>query len=658
MNPIQQVIPKYKFKKLQAFLLLLVFSLLPSVPESHASPVSEKELLGVLRSDAPPDQKAITCKQLAVYGSEAAVPALAPLLADERLASWALIALEAIPGPAAEKALLKASGELHGRLLLGVLDSLGVRRDPEAVHVLAGKLHDTDPAIASAAALALGKIGGTQAAKALARALPKASAEVRAAVAEGCIGCAEGFLAKGNAAEARKLYDRVRASDVPLERMLEATRGAILARKSAGIPLLREQLQSADREKFRLGLRVARELPGLKTTEALIVEFRRTSAARQPMLLLALADRDDLEILPLLIETARTGSTACRLVAIHALDRKGDSASVPALLAVATDSDPKVSQAAMAALARLPSGDIDALLIERLASASGQTRQMLITLAARRGDSQALPSIVTSTTDPAPAVRKAALQALGALGGKAEVSDLVRLLQENKNPEDSADIETALVTLAGRLGPDCAQSLLPLAHNSEAAVRVIGLHALAAAGGADALSALVGAARDQDEMVQDEAVRTLCSWPNTWPEDDAVAAPLLDLAKSGSKPLHRVLASRALLQLIKGDRKLSPDVKAGRMAELLPLLQRPEEKRSALALLHELPGRPALVMLGQLADDPAVADEAYLSMVNVAPRGNSGLSRQERQQTLQMVVQKCSQETTKRSAETALAKLQ
>src|SRR5215471_3618313 len=73
----------------------------------------ERSLVAVLRSDAPPDEKAITCKRLAVYGTEAAVPALAPLLLDPELASWARIALEVIPGNAADEALRSAIPKLQ-----------------------------------------------------------------------------------------------------------------------------------------------------------------------------------------------------------------------------------------------------------------------------------------------------------------------------------------------------------------------------------------------------------------------------------------------------------------------------------------------------------------------------------------------------------------
>ena len=120
-----------------------------------------------------------------------------------------------------------------------------------------------------------------------------------------------------------ELYDQVRKAEVPRQNMLEGIRGAILARKNDGIPLLLEQLRSSDKALFQIGLRVARELPGPEATEAVVTEMHRAAAERQPQLLLALADRgDDSALLPI-IGAAKTGSKKLRMVAVGALDGHG-----------------------------------------------------------------------------------------------------------------------------------------------------------------------------------------------------------------------------------------------------------------------------------------------------------------------------------------------
>ena len=94
-------------------------------------------LIAVLRSNAATFDKARACQQLAVLGSKEAVPALADLLADEKLAAYARCGLESIADPAADDALRAALGRLHGKLLVGVVNSIGVRRDAKAVDAVA-----------------------------------------------------------------------------------------------------------------------------------------------------------------------------------------------------------------------------------------------------------------------------------------------------------------------------------------------------------------------------------------------------------------------------------------------------------------------------------------------------------------------------------------
>ena len=434
----------------------LILTTAPGIAaDQQTAAEKQRQLIAVLQSNATGGEKAIACKQLAIYGSADAVPALAPLLKDEQLASWTRIALEAIPGPAADNALRQALGLVQGRLLIGTVNSIGVRRDAKSVEPLTPLLRNPDAGVASAAAVALGKIGGAQAAKALKRALSQAPPEVRPAVAEGCIRCAERFLADGKASDAAKLCETVRKAQVPKQKALEATRGEILARQDKGIRLLLEQLRSTDKAEFAMALRTARELPGPKATKAISEELKRTAPEKQPLLLLALAERGDPGAMPIIVEAARTGSRKMQIVAIGILERSGEPSSLPVLLEAAVSNDNELAQPAKTAIARLPGNEVDAELLKRMPASSGKLRQVLIEMFAQRHVTQAMPAIIVCAEDPDTGVRSAAVQALGLIGEAKEVPELVRLLQKTKGEKDRADLEGALLAVSGRTGAAC-----------------------------------------------------------------------------------------------------------------------------------------------------------------------------------------------------------
>jgi len=577
------------------------------------------------------------------------------MLTDERLSSWARIALEAIPGPEADNALRQALGQTQGRLLIGVINSIGVRRDPNAVDGLAEKLAQPDAEVASAAAYALGRIGGDPAARVLAKSLESAPAAVRPAVAEGCVLCAENYRVAGKTAEATRLFDAVRKASVPKQRILEATRGAILSRQSAGLPLPLEQLRAADWELFGIGLRTARELPGGDVTKALAAELGKCPADRQAPLLLALADRRDPAVLPAIRDLARTGPAALRTVAVGVLDRQDDVPSLPIFLQAATDDDAGLAQAAKIALGRLEGESVNPDLLARLSHATGKTRGVLIELAGRRQLSQALPAVVTAAKDPDPAIRRAAVEAVGALGTETQVADLVPLLQKASNAKERGDLEKALRAICSRAGQRCVPNILPLTKSQEPTQRVTGLQLMAAVGGPQALTAVKAAINDPVETVQDEAVRALSAWPSNWPDDEGVAEPLLTLAKSGRKNAHQIQGVRGYLAAVEEDKTLAPAAKVTRVRELVPFLKRPEEKRLAIALLGTLAVPESLSLLTTFAAEPETTEEACLAVVTLIGRDPAKVGTKEaRSQALRTVVDKSKTAKTRTKAEELL----
>ncbi len=627
-------------------------------PAAAAEVPAEDALLRVLQTSNSPAEKAMACRQLARRGTARAVPVLAPLLADVELASWARIALEAIPDPAADAALREAAGRLQGRLLVGVLNSLGVRRDAQAVALLTGRLQDADPEVADAAAVALGRIGTPAAAAALKARLLEAVPPLRAALGEGCVRAADHLRVAGQTGAARDLCDAARAAALPPPQRLQALRGALLVRGAEGLPLLRETLRAEDRRSFQLGLRVLRELPGNRVTQVLSSELPSLPPERQPLVLAALADRDDAELRPLLVRVVQaTNTPALRLAAVQALERHGTADALPLLLEAALAPQPELARAARQTLSRLRAPGVEAALVARLTTAPDAQRPVLIEVCAARRLTGALPALIPALDAPQPALRRAAVRAVGALGTVSELPALLRALDTAPDEASRADVESALLDVAGRAGAAALEALLPLMKNADPARRQVGLHALASVGGPRALEAVVAATQDADPEVQDEAVRTLSTWPNNWPEDTAVEQPLLALVRSGTKRAHQVLGWRGYLQHLQVDPRLDDAARVERVRALWASLPGTEEKQAALGALGNWRTPAALDFLQARLAEADLVEAACSALVSLASRNIPGVSAETRRAVLQTVVEKSPTEATRQRARGALERM-
>lgn len=513
-------------------------------------PAKEADLIAVLQSDAPKADKAITCKKLAVWGSEQAVPALAPLLADPELASWARIALEAIPGEAADQALRESLAQLKGRLLIGAINSLGVRRDAQALDALAAKLADSDPEVAAAAAVALGRIGGTNAIKTLQPALSTTTGKVRDAVAEGLLLAADRLLAEGNATAAREIYDAVRTADVAKQRQVEGIRGAILSRGPQGVALLAEQLGSTDRDVFAIALATARELatdevaqalvnalgPIQKPTEsippALTIKSARYGAGNQfvdvTQVLAAAVRNNSLRIqatnnlagdpAPQVVKQLEVvysiGGKEAKLV-VKENDWVNLGQAVPAV-----DSRKVAILQALADIKR-PAGV--AALVEAARRGDWGLRREAIRLLGQAGDASAVPVLVAAAGEGGE-LAAAAAEALIQLSGSDVDAAIVQQLQQAQGPGRAVLLQTA----GQRLIAQALPIVLADMKSSDAAIRLAAIEAAGNLVPLEQLNVLIARLLQPENEAEAAAVKSaLLNACSRMPNLDAAAAQLM-----------------------------------------------------------------------------------------------------------------------------------
>ena len=595
---------------------LLAFSgsAMPRARAAEALPI-EAELIAVLRSDASEADKALVCKKLAIKGSATAVGDLAKLLSNERLASWARIPLEAIPGPEADAALRTAAGSLSGPLLVGVVNSIGVRRDAGATSLLEGRLGDADAEVAAAAAAALGKIGTPAAAAILAKQLTAAEPRLDH-MAQAAIVCAERLLAAGQAAEAAKLCDAVRMAKVSEQRQAEATRGLILARGKEGIPMLIETLRSPARRLANMGLFTARELldgPAAGDVDvALVDEISRMvgggNADKAALLVTVLADRNadggaPAGLQATVLRWAASGPQAVRLAALEAIGRIGDASAVDPLVSLAAD--PAVSDAARTALVALPGEAVNRVVIGRLSGADAKLQPILAqVIGARRIPAVAQLQPLVASTDPT--VRVAALEALGNV---VDLASLGLLVDPVVKPRDAAEGEAAhkaLRTACVRM-PDreaCAEKLATAVAAAAGETKVKLLDIVGDVGGTKALATVKAAAMSGEESLADAATRLLGKWMT------ADAAPvLLDLAAA---PIGEKYQTRAIRGYIRIARQfaLSDAERAEMCTKALAGAKDAADRKSVLEILPRYPSPAMLAVAEQASKLPGLEAEA------------------------------------------------
>ncbi len=474
----------------------------------------ETEQLTILRADSSaPGEKALACKRLAVYGSKEAVPDLAKLLTNPELSSWARIALEAIPGPEADAALIQTLDSLEGRLLVGAINSLGVRHPEAAVEPLTARLKNNSPDVAAAAAVALGHVGNAAAVNALQDVLKSAPDDVRSAAAEGCVLAAETAFTAGRAADAVALYDTVRKADVPKQRVLEATRGAILARQEQGIDVLVEQLRSTDRDFYRIALSTAREFPGSKVDQVLANELKTAKPPIAALIITAMADRPQTVILPAILAAAEKGDKLVRLAAIEALGRVGNVSCLASLLEVALENDDDLVKSSKTALADLPDAAVDGDIVKRLEKPQKKAHALLIELVGSRRIA-AMPALLAALGQTDAAVRSAALVSLGQTVPPDKLSVLITAVVSPKHAEDGPIAQKALKEASIRM-PDreaCAKELAAALSKAATPVKIVLLEILGAVGGTNSLQALAAAAKNQNAELQDTSTKILGEW--------------------------------------------------------------------------------------------------------------------------------------------------
>jgi len=614
-----KAVPAYQFGQSREPLSVVADAVRDSKDDLATRAALERALVSVLRSKATRDGKDFACRQLALIGTDKTVPTLAGMLGPKGTSDMARYALERIPGPAADKALLAALGRCSGGVKAGVINSLGARRCDAAVAKLAPLSVSRDAAIAQAAIDALGRIAGADATRALAKVKNRAPASLHPAWADAYLLCADKLVAEGEGDKAATMYAELLEDDLARIR-IAAFMGFTTAAPTDGLPKVLAALKGDDVALREAATICVRNMEGAAVTQAVVKALPELTPSSQALGLNALADRGDPAALDAATRAAASDDPAVRLAALAAMGKLGNASSVPGLVEAAAAGDKDARRVAQNSLDTLRRGEVDAAMVAYLKACGPEARAEVVRSLAVRNARTAVPAILEAAVDEAVDVRAEAFGALGALASPDRLPGLLDLLINETEAKPRKKAEGAVVAVAKRIPEqeqraEAALAVLKKTRKAEAKASLYTV--LGELGDPNGLKPVAKAARRGRANTKAAAVRALANWPNIDAIDD-----LVRIAGRARDDTHRTLALRGLLRLLAMNSKRSPKETIALYEEAVDIAETAGEKKMVVGALADVKYRDALRLVEPFLADDEVKEEAAVAAKKLRERFN------------------------------------
>jgi HEAT repeat protein len=596
----------------------------------------EPLLLKFLQSEATPAGKEAGFRALSLVGSNAAIPVLAPLLTQVDTAEMARYALAAIPGPAVDEALRKGlAAAPSDRIKVGLINSLGRRRDAKSVQAIAPLIVSRNPEVTAAAAAALASISDRAAMDALAAARKNSSGQIRELVSQAYVVGADHAAARGDKIRAAAVYKDLSAPTELSTVRARAFKGLAAADPKSGIAALIAEIKSDDAERQVIGIRLISGIQGSEVTKALVSEFPTLTPVGQVHALTALASRGDASARPVVAAALKSTESAIRAAALSALGQLGDELSVKMLAeAAATGKEPELS-AARRSLYSLRGANIDSAITGAIGSATGKVKSELIVAAGERAVTGAATALTTAARDTDPDVRREALRALRNVGGAAQTQALLDLLLKSSTSSERRDATQTLAAVLRRAQPAPVAPVVSAYRATPAKeARLSLLEVMGQTSNTEVLPVLREGIKDPDPEIARGAILALTAWDDPTPLPD-----LLNLAKGTARSVPgepppavtgfgrgnppptnnlQILALRGVLRLVTLPSKRSASENGLLLSDAMRLASQTPEKRTILSLLPSFPSKESLGVARAAVTDQAVTTEAKIAVDQVA----------------------------------------
>lgn len=411
----------------------------------------ETEYLNVIAANPEWPEFYRAVRILAVVGTTKSVAPLAALLQQEDKSHLALWILESMPFPEVDAALLEAVKTAPRKSRLGIMSAMAVRKDRNAVPVLAALLTADDRQQLEYVTMAMGKIGGDEAARVLESLLKAGDETVESAAAEALLVLSEGLAAEGRGEDASKYYLEFLNADQPEHIRSGAFMGLLRAVPAQASEAVMQAIKSDDVLLRTTAIAAVSSLPGENVAARFTSEMGSLAPEIQVSLLESLSLRKEMIDPAFLFGLLADPREEMRIAAMKAIAAHGDSTAIGPIVGVfARSPGREEKQSAVETLRRLKGDTIDAELTALLGSLPPEQRPDVIEALVQRTAQSSVDALLAQTAEES--VRPAAFRALGLLAGPERLDALLNALLTFTGDAGRDEAEGAVIALVRKSG--------------------------------------------------------------------------------------------------------------------------------------------------------------------------------------------------------------
>lgn len=618
----------------------------------------ENRFLEILAANTTLAGKQFACEKLRMIGTEASVPVLVKMLSDSATVEMARYALEGIPGKAVNAVLRQALQNENSIGTIGIITTLGQRRDGQAVPTLKKLMYDRDVWTVAAAIAALGEIATPQAADLLIEASKNITDDMQPRLLDAYLVCADRLHDDGQSQKTLAMYKELYESNAPVEFRAAALRGLALApldRLPTGLAdsanageIIMAAFRSETPEIRTEAIQLVSAVQDRQAARIIATELPNLPAESQVQLLTALSERGDPDLQNAAVQAIEHKQATVRIAALKALARLGDASSVFLLARYAITHFGAEAETARESLYRLRGENVDSVIVKNLATTDSVLKAEYIHACGERRIISSAPAVLAAANDPAPEVRLAAIRALRTIGDPSVLPEMVKLLASANQSNERRELELTVAAVAKKISDrnQRARAVLdamPAAKTVTARASLLSV--LGKIGDPTALLELRKYLSDNNLEIKSAAIRALSDWPDAEPQAD-----LLAVTQSADNDIHRILALRGYVRLLGIDTTRTAEETVAKYRTAITLAHNAGEKKMVLSALAEIESPQALNMAAEFLPDSTLRQEAEVAILKIA-QAIQGRNAPNLRPVLQHVADGTNSDTTRKQAQ-------